>query len=70
MNNFKLETPRNVSKNRDILEKKDIIDFDDKNYTFVDPIFEAWIKTKLNIYTVWYNTKRYKDEIDKNNHIY
>ncbi len=47
MNNYKLGTPRNVSKNRDILEKKDIIDFSEKNYTFVDPIFEAWIKNEL-----------------------
>ncbi len=46
MNNYRFGTPRNVSINKDILEKKDIIDINANNYTFVDPIFEAWFKNE------------------------
>lgn len=42
MKTYKLGTPRNVSKNKDVLQNKDIIDFSDNKPDFVDPFFELW----------------------------
>jgi len=42
MQNFRLGTPRNVIKNKTILINNDIIDFDGKDYEFLDPVFELW----------------------------
>lgn len=42
MNKYKLGTPRNVSKNKLILQNNDLIDFKNKTYEFLDPAFELW----------------------------
>ena len=45
---YKLGTPRNVSKNKMVLEKKDIVEIHGKSIIFNDPVFEYWLKqTKL-----------------------
>ena len=49
MKKYKLGTPRNVSKNKEVLENKDIIEFyvNDKP-SFVDPFFKIWFKKFFN----------------------
>lgn len=42
MQKYKLGTPRNVSKNKAILEKNDIIHKINDQYEFLDPAFELW----------------------------
>jgi hypothetical protein len=50
MNAFRLGTPRNVSKNKDLLISNDIIGTSSEGYFFLDPAFELWFrKTYLNI---------------------
>lgn len=44
MKDYNLGTPRNVSKNRQILEKADIIDISGKKISFLDPAFELWFR--------------------------
>ncbi len=44
MTKYLLGTPRNVSKNKAILIKNDIIHEIDHQYEFVDPAFELWFK--------------------------
>ena len=44
MQYYKLGTPRNVSKNKLMLETKDIIDFHAERAYFVDPFFEFWFR--------------------------
>lgn len=44
MRKYGLGTPRNVSKNKQILESKEIIDFHAENASFNDPFFEFWFK--------------------------
>ena len=45
MKKYKLGTPRNISKNKGVLENKDIIEFYVNNKpSFVDPFFEIWFK--------------------------
>jgi len=44
MNQYGLGTPRNVFKNKLMLESKEIIDFHAENSYFVDPFFEYWFK--------------------------
>jgi len=44
MQKYKLGTPRNVSKNLKILQQKDIIDYNNNKYEFLDPVFEIWFK--------------------------
>ncbi|TFH36084.1 MAG: ATP-binding protein [Bacteroidia bacterium] len=44
MNKYRLGTPRNVSKNRDILVNNDIIQRVSRSYEFVDPAFELWFR--------------------------
>lgn len=44
MNGFKLGTPRNVSKNRQILINADIIHQTGKEYELLDPAFENWFR--------------------------
>lgn len=49
MNEYRLGTPRNVSKNKALLVNNDIIGETDGNYCFMDPAFELWFrKTFLN----------------------
>lgn len=42
MQNYKLGTPRNVSKNKTALEKNDLIHYVNGQYEFLDPAFELW----------------------------
>lgn len=42
MNKYKLGTPRNVSKNKLILQNNDIIDLKNSKFEFLDPAFEIW----------------------------
>jgi hypothetical protein len=44
MNNYHLGTPRNVSKNREVLISKDIIGESENSYYFLDPAFEIWFR--------------------------
>lgn len=42
MKKYHLGTPRNVSKNRETLIRKDIIQKENYEYAFLDPAFESW----------------------------
>jgi len=44
MRNYRLGTPRNVSKNKAVLIKNDMISKIDNTYEFLDPAFEIWFK--------------------------
>ncbi len=44
MNEFRLGTPRNVSKNKDLLINNDVIGESDNGYYFIDPAFELWFR--------------------------
>jgi hypothetical protein len=44
MTGYKLGTPRNVSKNRDILINRDIIQTKEDGFEFVDPAYELWFR--------------------------
>ena len=41
---YSLGAPQTVSRNKQTLIKKDIIEKDGDSYTFVDPIFKFWFK--------------------------
>ncbi len=41
---YKLGTPRNVSKNKKVLEGKDIVEIHGKSIIFNDPVFEYWLR--------------------------
>jgi len=45
MQQYKLGTPRNVIKNKKILENNDFIDISGKKLEFLDPAFEFWFKS-------------------------
>ena len=47
MQNYNLGTPRNVSKNKDILIKNDLIHEQNGLYEFLDPAFELWFKKQF-----------------------
>ncbi len=47
MKEYKLGTPRNVSKNRDMLLRNDYIDRSEKGYEMLDPAFELWFKKQF-----------------------
>ncbi|MCX6328837.1 MAG: ATP-binding protein [Bacteroidia bacterium] len=44
MNEFRLGTPHNVSKNKEILINLDIIEKSGNSYVFLDPVFELWFR--------------------------
>jgi hypothetical protein len=44
MDKYKLGTPRNVSKNKNVLQQLDIIDKTLGNFELLDPVFERWLK--------------------------
>ena len=44
MQQFRLGTPRNVSKNKRVLMEKDIVEIHGENIFFNDPIFEYWMR--------------------------
>jgi hypothetical protein len=48
MQKYKLGTPRNVSKNKSVLQKKDIVEIHGKSIIFNDPVFEYWLKQRIN----------------------
>lgn len=41
MQQYNLGTPRNVTKNKKVLEEKDIVEINGENITFNDPIFSV-----------------------------
>ena len=45
MQQFKLGTPRNVSKNKQTLIQKEIVEIHGHSITFNDPIFEYWLRS-------------------------
>ena len=47
MNEYRLGTPRNVSKNKTILLNKDIIGDTAASYYFMDPAFEIWFRKQF-----------------------
>jgi uncharacterized protein len=47
MTKYRLGTPRNVTKNRRILERSDFIDISPEKIEILDPIFLEWLKQKL-----------------------
>lgn len=44
MSTYELGTPRNVSKNKIVLEQKDMIQEEPDGFTFLDPAFELWFR--------------------------
>ena len=44
MQKYKLGTPRNVSKNKSVLQEKDIVEIHGKSIHFNDPVFEYWLR--------------------------
>jgi len=40
---YSLGTPSNVTKNKKILQRRDILDKTDEGYQFLDPIFKKWL---------------------------
>jgi hypothetical protein len=44
MQKYNLGTPRNVSKNKQILTNSDMLNFENGKYEFLDPVFELWFK--------------------------
>jgi uncharacterized protein len=47
MQNYRLGTPRNVTKTRDSLEGRDMIERTPEGYAFLDPGFELWFKREF-----------------------
>lgn len=48
MNTYKLGTPGNVLKNKKVLVDKDIVDLQNKEFAFIDPVFEFWFDSNFN----------------------
>lgn len=46
MSKYKLGTPQNVSKNKLVLQQKDILDRIPEGFYFLDPVFEYWFRGK------------------------
>lgn len=44
MSKCKLGTPQNVSKNKLVLQQKDILDKIPEEFYFLDPVFEYWFR--------------------------
>ena len=47
---YKLGTPRNVSKNKRVLEDKDIVEIHGDSITFNDPIYEYWLRKQSHYF--------------------
>lgn len=43
---YNLGTPRNVSKNKTVLEEKNIVEIHGESIIFNDPVFEYWLRNK------------------------
>jgi len=46
MQKYNLGTPRNVSKNKKVLQGKEIVEIHGDSITFNDPVFEYWLREK------------------------
>jgi len=46
MQKYKLGTPRNVTKNKKVLQEKDIVEIHGKTVLFNDPVFEYWLRER------------------------
>jgi len=46
MQKYRLGTPRNVSKNKIVLEDKDIVEIHGETIIFNDHIFEYWLRKR------------------------
>jgi hypothetical protein len=46
MQKYNLGTPRNVSKNKKVLEERDIVEIHGESIRFNDPIFEYWLRKR------------------------
>lgn len=46
MLNYQLGTPQNVTKNKTILQRKDILDKTPEGFSFLDPVFEYWFRSE------------------------
>jgi hypothetical protein len=46
MQKYRLGTPRNVSKNKKVLEDKEIVEIHGSSIIFNDPVFEYWLKER------------------------
>jgi hypothetical protein len=44
MNRYRIGTPNNILKNKQILMNKDIIDEKDGRYFLLDPVYEMWLR--------------------------
>jgi hypothetical protein len=44
MDKYRLGTPRNVLKNKEVLRSKDMLDTQGNQLSFLDPVFEIWLK--------------------------
>ncbi len=44
MQKYKLGTPRNVTKNKKVLQEKDVVEIHGRSIVFNDPIFEYWLR--------------------------
>jgi hypothetical protein len=42
MNKYKMGTSQNISKNKKILQNRDIIEKTKDGFTFLDPVFNRW----------------------------
>ena len=47
MHDYRLGTPRNVQKAREILEARDVIERGKDTYAFLDPGFELWFRREF-----------------------
>lgn len=47
MQKYRLGTPRNVSKNKIVLENSDIVELINGGYEFLDPAFEKWFRKQF-----------------------
>ena len=42
LNKYKMGTPQNISKNKKMLQNRDIIEKTENGFTFLDPVFKRW----------------------------
>ena len=46
MQKYALGTPQNVSKNKVLLQRRDLVDLTKQGFVFLDPVFEYWFKAE------------------------
>ncbi len=49
MDRYKLGTPRNVSRNKEVLFSKDILDTGNNTISLLDPLFENWFRNTFKV---------------------